>query len=244
MNYKILAVIPARGNSKSIPRKNIKTLAGKSLIAYTIEETKRCPEISRIIVSTEDKEIAEIAQDLGAEVPFLRPKELAEDSVQDLPVFQHCLEWLNRHEDFRPDIVVQLRPTSPLRRAVHIREAIQLFLDSEGIDCVRSVTPVPVHPLKMWQIKEDYLVPFVPEEVYGLREAYNHPRQKLPFAFVQNGAVEVIRITTIIEKHSMSGEKMKAYVMPEEDSVNIDSPLDFLLAEILLKQRMEANDES
>lgn len=240
---KILAIIPARGNSKSIPRKNLQELVGKPLIAYTIEEAKKCRGIDRIIVSTEDEEIARIARNLGAEVPFLRPKELSEDHVQDLPVFQHCLQWLEAHESYLPEIVLQLRPTSPLRRKDHIEEAVRLFRQGE-VDCIRSVSPAPVHPLKMWRIDDGNLIPFVPEKIYGIQEAYNYPRQKLPLAFVQNGAIEVIRPTIIREQHSMSGKRMKAYRMPEEDSINVDSPLDFLLAELLLKQRKERPFES
>lgn len=239
MNSKIVAIIPARGNSKSVPRKNIKPLAGKPLLAYTIEEAKKCAEIDRLIVSTEDEEIARLAKDWGAEVPFLRPRELSEDAVTDLPVFQHSLQWLKEKESFIPEIVIHLRPTSPLRKATHIQEAIDLFRKNDGVDCVRSVSLAPAHPLKMWRVETGSLIPFIPEAVYNIHEAYNWPRQKLPPAYVQNGAIEVVCYETIMKKNSMSGERIKAYLMPEEDSINIDSLLDFLLAEQLLKQRNE-----
>ncbi|MBI2082697.1 MAG: Gfo/Idh/MocA family oxidoreductase [Deltaproteobacteria bacterium] len=239
-NTKIIVLIPARGGSKSIPRKNIKMLAGKPMIAYSIEEARKCPEVERVIVSTDDEEIAKVAKQYGAEVPFLRPKELAEDHVQDLPVFLHCLQWLQENENYIPDIVIQLRPTSPLRQATHIQEALKIFLKNQKADCVRSVTLASEHPLKMWRLEDCSLIPFTPENAYGIRESYNYPRQKLPGAYTQNGSVEIIRAKSILEKKSLSGDRILGYVMPEEVSVNIDSPLDFELAELLLKKRNEA----
>jgi N-acylneuraminate cytidylyltransferase len=240
----ILAIIPARGGSKGVPRKNIKLLAGEPLIAHTIREARNSGYITRIVVSTDDEEIAQIARDLGAEVPFMRPQELALDHVTDLPVFEHCLRWLAEHQAYSPDIVVHLRPTAPLRTASHIDRAIELFLASPGTDCVRSVSPANEQPLKMWGIEEGYLTPYIPADVYGIKEPYNMPRQKLPPAYIQNGAVDVIKPEVILNKNSMTGDVIKALVMDSEESVSIDSILDWELAEILLARRKAASSES
>ncbi len=237
----ILGLIPARGGSKSVPRKNIKSLAGEPLITYSIRAALASQYITRVIVSTEDKEIADIARGYYAEVPFLRPVELAEDNVTDLPVFQHCLTWLREHENYHPDIVAHLRPTAPLRTSLNIDQGIEILLDSPEVDTVRSVCPVGQHPLKMWKIKENLLTPFVPEQVYKIFESYNEPRQKLPDAFIQNGSVDVIRTKVILAMNSMTGKNIKPLVMDELDSVNIDSILDWHLAEILMKSRANHN---
>lgn len=234
-----LALVPARGGSKGIPRKNIKLVAGEPLIAYTIREARKSRYITRLIVSTDDEEIARIAREHGAEVPFLRPAELALDDVTDLPVFQHCLHWLSEHQGYSPNIVVHLRPTAPLRTVTHIDTAIQLLLSSPRADSVRTVCPAGQHPLKMWSVTDGYLIPFVPEHTYGVKEAYNQPRQKLPAAYVQNGSVDVVRTEVILGKNSMTGDVIKALSMESDESVNIDSALDWELAEILLTRRTQ-----
>ena len=237
MSEKIIAIIPARGGSKSVPRKNIKLLAGDPLIAYSILEAKRSRYIERVMVSTEDQEIADIAQSYGAEVPFLRPEELADDHALDIDVFQHCLRWLAEHEDNRPEIVVHLRPTAPLRLAEHIDKAVELLMAHPEASCARTVCPAPQHPLKMWRMDEGQLHSFIPETVYGIREPYNSPRQSLPAAYVQNGSVDAIRSSVILEENSMSGNMIVGVVMDESESINIDSPIDFMIAEALMEQR-------
>jgi N-acylneuraminate cytidylyltransferase len=234
--FEILAIIPARGGSKTIPRKNIKPILGKPLIAYTIEESKKSRYINRIILSTDDEEIAILGKKLGAEVPFLRPSELAEDHVPDLPVFQHCLNWLKENDNYKPDIVVHLRPTAPLRKSHHIEAGIELLLKSPGADSVRSVTSVGQHPLKMWKIENSRLIPFIPEKTSGIKESYNMPRQELPEAYIQNGSVDVIWTNTILEKNSMCGDIIVPFVMEEWESINIDNEIDFSLAELIMKR--------
>ncbi len=151
----ILALIPARGGSKSIPGKNIKPLAGYPLIAYSIAAGKAAQRINRVIVSTDDQEIAAIASRYGAEVPFLRPTEFSQDNTPDLPVFQHALAWLAKEESYHPEIVVQLRPTSPFRRTWHIDNAVDLLLENPDADAVRTVCLPFQNPFKMWQIAPD-----------------------------------------------------------------------------------------
>jgi CMP-N-acetylneuraminic acid synthetase len=236
----ILAILPARGGSKGIPRKNIKLLAGEPLIAYSIRAAQESKHISRTIVSTEDEEIRHVALRYGAEVPFVRPAALADDHAVDLDVFQHCLKWLDDNQSYRPEIVVQLRPTAPLRTTARIDEAIDLFLEAPSVDCVRTVRLSPQHPLKMWRVVDGYLTPFVPVSVSCFEEPYNMPRQDLGTAYVQNGSIDVIRTTVITEGNSMSGSRIRPLIMTDEESVNIDSPTDWEMAELLMQRRNAA----
>ena len=138
---KILALIPARGGSKGIPRKNIRSFAGFPLIAWSIAAGLQARSISRLIVSTDDEEIAEVAREYGAEVPFLRPRELAQDRTTDLPVFEHALKWLETIESYKPSIVVQLRPTSPIRPVDCVDGAVRILVKHDNADSVRGVVP-------------------------------------------------------------------------------------------------------
>ena len=230
----ILGVIPARGGSKSIPGKNIRLLRGKPLLAYTIQEAVKSRYLHRLVLTTDDQEIAEAGRRFGAETPFIRPPELAGDTVTDLPVFRHCLEWLAANQGLKPDIVVHLRPTAPLRTVEDIDRGIGLLLEHPEADAVRSVCPAGQHPLKMWRVQGDSLQPFVPEDACGIREAYNRPRQELPAAYVQNGSVDVVRTRVIMEDGSMTGRVIVPLIMDEAVSVNIDSPTDWRLAEIVM----------
>ena len=150
-----LALIPARGGSKSIPRKNIIDFAGFPLISYSIAAGLAAETVTRVIVSTDDDEIAEISRRYGAETPFVRPAELSQDNTPDLPVFRHALEWLAENEDYRPDIVVQLRPTSPFRRVRHIDDAVYRLIGRPDADAVRTVCLPFQNPFKMWRIGLD-----------------------------------------------------------------------------------------
>lgn len=240
--YTVLAIVPARGGSKSVPRKNIRLLAGKPMIAYTLEAAWACPTINRVVVSTEDEEIAAVAKQWGGEVPFLRPGELAGDEVPDLPVFQHALRWLEEHEPMVPDIVVHLRPTAPLRRAEHIEAGICRLIET-GADSVRSVCEAGQHPHKTWSFKGGWLQPYIRGEM-AIPEAYNMPRQKLPPAYIQNGAVDIAWRRTVMELNSMTGVRIAGIEMDEMDSVNVDSEIDFALAELILRRRRSINSSS
>ena len=147
---RILALVPARGGSKGLPHKNILPLGGHPLIAWSIAAGLQTETVSRVVCSTDDPEIAAVAARYGAEVPFLRPGELALDETLDLPVFQHALEWFEREEGWRADLVVQLRPTSPLRFPGQVDEAVRLLLSTPEATGVRSVIPAPANPFKMW----------------------------------------------------------------------------------------------
>lgn len=235
MKRKILGLILARGGSKSVPKKNIKLLAGKPLISFTIEEAKKSKYINRLVVSTDSKEIAKIAKKYGAEVPFMRPLELAQDNTQDFSVFAHALRWLRDKENYVPDIIVHLRPTSPLRRAEHIDAAVEALIKSKG-DVVKSVSLVNHHPHKMWKIRGDRIVPFCLNMLWK-KQGPDVPRQKLEPVYRHNGVVDVFR-PSILEK-PLRYEKIRfiPYVMDDKFSVDLDSNEDFLYAEFLMKAR-------
>lgn len=235
----ILAVIPARGGSKGVPRKNIRNLCGKPLISYSIDSAHKSAAITRVVVSTDDPAIAKVAIANDAEIRFLRPACLATDDTPDLPVFEHCLATLASQERYRPDIVVHLRPTTPFRTAKHIDEAVACLLKSPELDSVRSVCEAPCHPLKMWRLgSQHFLSPFVPESVHGIPEPYNKPRQILPVAYIQNAAIDVVRANVILTKHSMTGQRIGAYLMEPLDSVDIDGEIDWMFAEWMLEKGM------
>lgn len=236
---KIYAVIPARGGSKGVSGKNIRLLAGKPLIGWTIEEAKKSQYISRVFVNTDDEKIAEVSRKYGAEV-FLRPKNLAEDLTQDLPVFTHHLLELKKNNDL-PNVVVDLRATAPLRRVNRIDEGIKLLIDSgrEKADSVRAVAIAAKHPYKMWKIEDSFLCPLFTETKEGLKEPYNAPRQILPKIFQNNGAMNAFWPETILEKKSMTGEKILALLMEDWESINIDTELDFFAAEYTMHKRLK-----
>lgn len=229
----ILALIPARGGSKSIPRKNIQPFAGYPLIAYSIAAGIAAETVTRVIVSTDDEEIASIASEYGAEIPFLRPSEISQDDTPDLPVFRHAFTWLADKEDYHPDIFVQLRPTSPLRRTAHIDQAVQRLLEHPESDSVRTVCIPFQNPYKMWRIGDDgFMRPVLTTE---LPEAYNLPRQVLPEVYWQTGYVDAAWADTIMSKNSMTGENILPLVIGAEDWIDIDSPDDWKRAERLLE---------
>ena len=230
--YRVLGLIPARGGSKGVFRKNIRQLAGKPLIAWTIEVALACPSLDRVIVSADDQEIAEIARQYGAEVPFLRPAELAQDDTPDSPVYQYALSWLAEHKGYRPDIVVWLRPTVPLRTVQDVEAAIQQLIET-GADCVRSVCLAEHHPYWMKRLNGNCLVPFVD----GIDEGKYYRRQLLPPVYRLNGAVDVTWYRTVMEKGLLYSGDVRGYVMPVERSIDLDSELAFALAELLLQRR-------
>jgi N-acylneuraminate cytidylyltransferase len=236
----ILALIPARGGSKGLPRKNVMPLAGKPLIAYTIATALESATITRTIVSTDDDEIADAARGHGAEVPFMRPPQLAADESLDLEVFQHALAWLSREESYQPDLVVHLRPTNPIRRTERIDEAVRAMLADPEADSLRSVSVPAQTPYKMWRREGAYLAPLV--EVEGVRDAHSRPRQSLPEVWWQNGYVDVIRPRTMLELASMSGERVLPFVV-QDRFVEIDYADAFAAAEELLRRREAGDDE-
>ena len=206
----VLALIPARGGSKSVPRKILLELAGKPMIAYSIAHAKACASITRTIVSTDDDEIAEIARRFGAEVPFRRPAEAATDTATDLQVFRHALLFFQQ-QGYSPDLVVHLRPTGPVRDARLIEHAIGLMLRHPEADSLRAVGLAEQTPYKMWRIEGSYLCQAL--ELPGFPESHSMPRQKLPAIYHQNGYVDIVRPRTILELDSMVGHTVLPFVV-------------------------------
>ena len=225
-----IGIIPARGGSKSIPGKNIKPLLGKPLIAYTIETALQCSLLDRVIVSTDDEEIANVARQYGAEVPFMRPEELALDTTPTLPVLQHAVSYIEETEGVVVDIVVLLDLTSPFRDVDDINACIQK-LRKEYADSVITVCEAEHNPyFVMLRIENDRYVPLIKTEKPITR------RQDAPKVYWINAAVYAIKRNVLMERNKIFTENTKVVIMPREKSVHIDHPLDFEIAEFLLKK--------
>jgi len=230
----VLAIIPARGGSKGLPGKNILPLNGHPLLGYSVAAGIETPEITRVICSTDSEDIAKVARDYGAETPFMRPTELAQDHSNDLEAFSHALEWLENNENYTPDIVVQLRPTSPIRFVSDIQSAINSLIADPEIDSVRAVSEPITTPYKMWTMdKKGLLLPLL--TLSGNPEPYNTARQELPEIWAQTGTLEVIRTSTITKKKSMTGDKIYALKIDPNTYIDIDTLNSLLLAEFVMK---------
>ena len=220
----VLAIIPARGGSKGIHRKNLMSVGGHPLVTRSVLHALASRRVTRTLVSTDDPEIAEVARAAGAEVPFLRPAELAGDAVLDLPVFAHALDYLEAGEGYLPDLIVHLRPTAPLRRPEWIDAAVDLLAASDAADSVRSVSPVVQHPYRMFTIgASGELEPYVRDmepPPFLLR------RQDLPTLYHYNCVIDVTRPRTIREQRSMTGRRMLPYVMASDETFDVDSARD------------------
>lgn len=234
-DLKVLTLIPARGGSKTVPGKNIRLLCGKPLIAWSIDAAKASNYIDRTIVSTDGEDIAKVAREWGAEVPFTRPAEYAQDLTPDPPVFLHALDWLKQNENYVPDIVVHLRPTGPLRTSEEIDEAIELLAAHPEADSVRSLQEPAKPPFKMWKLDGEFMVPFV-SDMPGMKDWHTAPRQSLPKVYETTADIGVMWARTILEKQSVIGDKVLPYFL-KRPTVDIDNLFDFEVAELLFKKR-------
>ncbi len=234
-NYKVLSIIPARGGSKGIPGKNIKVLNGKPLIVWSIDVSKASKYIDRTILSTDGEDIAKVGREWGAEVPFMRPREFAQDLTPDPPVFTHALSWLLQNENYTPDIVVHLRPTGPLRTSEEIDEAIELLGNDPEADSVRSLQEPAKPPFKMWKQSEKYIIPFV-SDMPGMKDWHTAPRQSLPKVFETTADIGIMWSRVVTEKGSVIGDKVIPYFL-KRPTVDIDHLIDFEIAELLFKKR-------
>lgn len=232
---KTLALIPARGGSKGLPNKNILPLDGHPLISYSIAAGLCSPLIDRVVVTTDSADIARISKEYRAEVPFMRPAELAGDYTTDLETFQHALAWLEENEGYQPDLVLQLRPTSPLRFVKEIEHCIRLLENHPDAESVRTVTPSPITPYKMWFMdgEDQPLRPLL--SVAGMEEPFNMPRQKLPSTFWQTGTYDLIRRDVIMKKNSMTGKTILPIRIDNLFAVDIDDMESFRKAEAVMK---------
>jgi N-acylneuraminate cytidylyltransferase len=227
----VLAIVPARGGSKSIPRKNLRLLAGVPLLAWSVAAARASRRVARVIVSTDDEEMRDVALAAGAEAPFLRPPALAADETPDLPVFVHALEWLQREEGYRPEIVVQLRPTSPLRPPHLVDAAVDALASRPGAHSARTVCPPAQNPYKMWRERGGWLRPMLGD---AGPEAYNRPRQILPQTLWQTGHVDAIQRDTILRRRSMTGTRVVPVLVEPSYAIDIDTFDQWAAAEWLL----------
>ncbi len=226
-----LGVITARGGSKGIPGKNHKLLAGKPLIVWTIETAKRSKLITHLIVSTDDPEIAQICRKAGVDVPFMRPKELAQDDTPHVPVMRHATGYMEDRLSVRFDIVVILQPTSPFRTVEDLDGTLNKLLETDADSAVAIVeVGSSEHPVKMKKYDGTWVSAYCVEEVEGTR------RQDLPKAYKRSGAVYAMKRDLVMKKGKLYGENIAAYIVARERSIDIDTPLDWVKAEYMAKQ--------
>lgn len=232
----VLAIIPARGGSKGIQRKNLVDIAGLPLVVHSIRHALASKRITRVVVSTDDQEIARVAREAGAEVPFYRPPELAEDHVLDWPVFEHAIEYLESTERYSPELIVHLRPTAPYRKPEWVDACVDLLEANPVADSVRSVSLVEQHPYRVFRIDAatgllDPVMKHEHPEPYLLR------RQDLPAMYLYNCVIDVTRYTTVRGKRSMTGRNIYPFMMDANDVLDIDTPRDLEFARFVMEKR-------
>jgi CMP-N,N'-diacetyllegionaminic acid synthase len=228
----ILGLIPARGGSKGILQKNIAPLAGRPLLAYTCEAALGSKYLTRVVLSTDDEQIANVGRRCGVEIPFMRPAEFARDDTSSMTVVLHTLNWFSQNEDWQPDFFVLLQPTSPLRRSHHIDEALAALIQADA-DTIVSVCQVPHHfsPYKIMQLEGSTLHNFWKEPL----PFDTLSRHNLPVLYARNGpAVLATRVSVILAHQTFYGQNILPYIMSEKDSVDIDTPYDLRMAEWLM----------
>ena len=230
----VVSLIPARGGSKGIPRKNIKSLNGKPLLAYTIEASLVAKIVNRTIVSTDDKEIAQISKDHGAEVPFMRPDNLSGDSSPDYPVIEHCIEYLHISENYYPDIIVLLRPTMPTRNSNEIDSVVNILINDQKAASIRTARPTPYPPFWMKAINRDgYLEPYDNH----ISPYSSMRRQDLPPVMVCDGYVDAAKVSSVIEEKKFPPGKTLAYFRQDGPFIDIDSQDDWEYCEYIFRNR-------
>ncbi len=228
----VIAIIPARGGSKGVPKKNIRELGGYPLIAYSIIACRLSKKINRIIVSTDSTEIAEISKSFGAEVPFLRPAEISGDGSKDIEFMEHAINWFKKTEGKIPEYFVQIRPTTPLREPELIDAAIVRMMGNSQATSLRSVHEIRESPYKLFGIEDDFLVGLYPDDPRP--EYYNLPRQNFPPVYQPNGYVDIIKSETVLQLKSLHGPKILSFMTPNVGE--IDSPDDFVYIEYMLNK--------
>jgi len=223
----------ARGGSKGLPGKNIRPVGGKPLIAWTLEAALKCPLVNRVVVTTDSQEIADVCRAFGAEVPFLRPSELAQDDTPGMDPLLHAVRWLEDNENYRPELVMLAQATSPLRPAEDMSRAIELLFEKSA-DAVVSVTPVEEHPFAMKRMDEDGRM----TDYVGQENPVNR-RQDLPPLYVLNGAIYLVRRDVLLREETFYTDCTYGLIMPPERSIDVDTAWDLYLADLILRDRAE-----
>lgn len=218
---KITALIPARGGSKRIPYKNIKLYANKPLIYWSIALAKQSKHITNIIISTDEKQIANIAQKYGAQVPFIRPKDISQDLSTDYQFIKHYIDW-EIDNNCLSDLIVQLRPTYPNRKIDILDNCIEIFINNMNYDSLRTVCEMDKPPYKMYTINNNTLTPLF-EQVNDILEPYNKPAQLLPKTYWHNGYIDIIKPSTVLEQNSITGKMIYPYIMDKNEIYDIDT---------------------
>lgn len=231
MSHQVVGLIPARGGSKQIPRKNIIQCGGKPLIAHTIEAALSSKYLNQVIVSTDDEEIANISRSYGADVPFLRPDECSDDDAPMIAVLRHTLKWLMNSQK-QPDALVLLQPTSPLRNTKHIDEAVEIFLSNQATSVV-SVIEIPhqFSPSSALSLEAGFLVPLSPELSATTR------RQDKKIFYARNGPAILVCRPDVIESNELYGKRCMPYFMSARESIDIDEPFDLEIADYILRKK-------
>ncbi|MFK7800625.1 MAG: NTP transferase domain-containing protein [Anaerolineae bacterium] len=229
----LLALITARGGSKGIIRKNVLDVAGQPLIAWTIQAALQAESVKRVVVNTDDDEIASVAKRFGADVPFMRPDILAQDTTPSIDVLIHAIKWFQDYENYSPDYLMLLQPTSPLRTTLDIEAAIEVASVHDA-DAVVSVSASHAHPYWMKQVTDDGRL----KDFMSPEQAYSN-RQSLPPVYALNGAIYIVKPDVLVQKRTWFTDKTYAYVMPAERSLDIDSKLEMKLVDLLLRDQSE-----
>lgn len=222
----VVAIIPARAGSKGVKNKNIRCLKGYPMLAYSIAACKMCPEITRIIVSTDSEQYAEIARYYGAETPFLRPAKLAGDHSTDIEFMEHAIGWLYENEQSVPEYFVHIRPTYPLREVEVVRKAIELFRADATATSLRSAHLASNTPYKWFNLREDGYYKSIRDDL-TLDEA-NNPRQAFPDVYIPDGYVDILRTSFIVKNDLMHGDRMIGYVVPGGVDIDAMKDLEYL----------------
>ena len=226
----ILCLIPARSGSKGIIDKNIKILNGKPLIAHSIDQAKETTYYKnkqmRIVVTTDSEKYANIAKEYGAEIPVLRPIEISQDLSTDLEFMKHIVDYLKETENYNPDIILQLRPTQPIRKIEDINKCLDLFIENyNDFDSLRTVIPYDKSPFKMYEVKNNILAPLFKTlkiDETNIIEPYNQCRQLLPQTYLHNGYIDILK-PYLLNYNKISGDKIYPYIMTKEDTIDIDT---------------------
>ncbi|MFT6814291.1 MAG: CMP-N,N'-diacetyllegionaminic acid synthase [Sphingobacteriales bacterium] len=232
----VLAIIPARGGSKGIKKKNLVKVKGKTLIEYSIEHALSSKYITKTIVSSENEEILTLARGFKEVIPLQRPQKLAEDHVLDLPVFEHALEYLKLNENYVPDIIVHLRPTAPFRRVEWIDEAIEKLIETPEAESIRSVSEPEKHPYRIFDIDENGYLNSIMKHKH--EQSFVLRRQDLPKMYYYNCVIDVTRWSTIMELKSMTGNKMLPFIMDPDEVIDIDTPKDLFILNQLFMDKL------